>query len=124
MAQVLPDRQTMLMQQRRKANQQVRGPAKGKLVDADRLAAIAAANAVARVRVLPKNPLIRKYLKHEPTKIRFREEGSVEWPLDNFTIRRLRDGDVTIETDDTEVTNQATDGRSTTHHRPTAKAET
>jgi hypothetical protein len=49
------------------------------------------------VRVLPKNDLIRKYIKHQPTGLRFLKEGSVEWPLDQFTRNRLRDGDVIIE---------------------------
>jgi hypothetical protein len=104
MAQILPDRYTLKLQQQRKADQQVRKQTLyGKKADPERLALIAAANAVARVRVLPKNELIRKYLKHEPTKIAFRPEGSIEWPLDNFTMRRLRDGDVTIETQDVEM---------------------
>lgn len=49
------------------------------------------------VRVLPKNDLIRKYIKHQPSKIGWLSEGSVEWPLDSFTRNRLRDGDITIE---------------------------
>ena len=49
------------------------------------------------VRVLPKNDMIRKYLKHQPSKVGFLKEGSVEWPLDQFTRNRLRDGDITIE---------------------------
>jgi hypothetical protein len=104
MAQILPDRYTLKLQQQRKADQQVRkATVYGKKADPERLALIAAANAVARVRVLPKNGLIRKYLKHEPTRIAFREEGSIEWPLDNFTMRRLRDGDITIEQQDVEM---------------------
>jgi hypothetical protein len=49
------------------------------------------------VRVVPKNDAIRKYIKHLPSGIAFPESGAAEWPLDNFTRRRLRDGDVTIE---------------------------
>jgi len=49
------------------------------------------------VRVLPANDMIRKYLKHQPSRIGWLKEGSVEWPLDTFTRNRLRDGDITIE---------------------------
>lgn len=49
------------------------------------------------VRVVPKNDLIRKYLKHGVTKVGFLAEGSAEWPNDSFTKRRVKDGDVTIE---------------------------
>lgn len=49
-----------------------------------------------RVRVLPRDDAMRKLLKH-PASGGFRPEGSIEWPLDQFTKRRLRDGDVTIE---------------------------
>jgi hypothetical protein len=49
------------------------------------------------VRVLPKNELIRKYIKHARTRVGFPAEGSAEWPNDTFTKRRIMDGDVTIE---------------------------
>jgi hypothetical protein len=49
------------------------------------------------VRVLPTSDLIRKYVKHQPSKIGWLKEGSVEWPWDTFTRNRLRDGDITIE---------------------------
>lgn len=57
----------------------------------------AAIPAVERVRVVPANDLIRKHIAHHPTGIKFPESGSVEWPLDNFTKRRIADGDITIE---------------------------
>ena len=50
----------------------------------------------AGLRVTPKNDDIRKYIKH-PKAGGFRSEGSVEWPNDAFTQRRIRDGDVTVE---------------------------
>jgi hypothetical protein len=53
--------------------------------------------ATPRVRVLPRDETIRKYIKHWPTRIAFPESGSVEWPNDRFTQRRIRDGDVTVE---------------------------
>jgi hypothetical protein len=47
------------------------------------------------IRVLPRDDKVRKYIKHVPTGIGFRETGSVEWPNDRFTQKRLRDGTVT-----------------------------
>jgi len=120
----LPDLQTMRAAQR-KVNSQIRRAALyGKKADPERLAQIAAANMAPRVRVLPRDTLIRKYLKHEPTKIGFRDEGSVEWPLDKYTLRRLRDGDVTIEQQEEEAPAHQTRGGA--HHAGThtrAKAE-
>ena len=49
-----------------------------------------------KVRVTPVSDEMRKILKH-PRKGGFRSSGSVEWPLDSFTKRRIRDGDVTVE---------------------------
>jgi hypothetical protein len=50
-----------------------------------------------RVRVLPRDDGIRKNIVHWPTGIAFPATGSVEWPNDRFTQRRIRDGDVTVE---------------------------
>lgn len=49
------------------------------------------------VRVTPKNDAVRRYLKHGITKVGFLAEGSAEWPFDQFTKRRIKDGDVTVE---------------------------
>ena len=49
-----------------------------------------------RVRVLPANEDFRQVIKH-PSGIRFPEEGSVEWPMDKFTRKRIAEGDVTVE---------------------------
>lgn len=49
------------------------------------------------VRVVPANDMLRKYLKHGLTKVGFLAEGSAEWPNDQFTRNRIREGDVTIE---------------------------
>lgn len=51
------------------------------------------------VKVLPKNDEMRKLLKHPSGNIAFRESGSIDWPDDSFTARRVADGDVTIEED-------------------------
>jgi hypothetical protein len=51
----------------------------------------------ARVRVLPRDESIRKNIVHWPTRIAFPATGSVEWPNDRFTQRRIADGDVMVE---------------------------
>lgn len=48
------------------------------------------------MKVLPKNDSVRNLLKH-PTGRAFPENGSVDWPDDAFTARRIADGDVTVE---------------------------
>ena len=45
------------------------------------------------IRVEPANDDMRRLLKH-PKAGHFRSEGSMEWPDDTFTHRRLRDGDI------------------------------
>jgi hypothetical protein len=47
------------------------------------------------VRVVPANDDMRRLLKH-PKAGNFRSEGSLEWPNDSFTQRRLRDGSVKL----------------------------
>jgi hypothetical protein len=49
------------------------------------------------VRVVPRTPEIRKYLKHPATRVGFLTEGSSEWPNDQFTRRRLMEGVISIE---------------------------
>lgn len=49
-----------------------------------------------KVRVSPANEDHRGLLTH-PNAGAFRSSGSIEWPLDSFTKRRIRDGDVTVE---------------------------
>jgi hypothetical protein len=49
-----------------------------------------------KVRVSPTKPEFRNLIKH-PNGGGFRSSGSVEWPLDSFTKRRIRDGDVVVE---------------------------
>lgn len=48
------------------------------------------------IRVLPKNDDVRKYIKHMPSGLAFRSEGSIEWPNDKFTQRRIADGTVIV----------------------------
>lgn len=49
-----------------------------------------------KVRVTPTRESLRAILKH-PNAGAFRSSGSLEWPYDSFTRRRIRDGDVTVE---------------------------
>ena len=51
-----------------------------------------------RLRVEPKNDLMRQILRH-PTGGIFRETGAAEWPDDTFTQRRLADGDIRLASD-------------------------
>jgi hypothetical protein len=63
----------------------------------ERLAKVRSQQAVPRVRVTPRDEKIRRNIKHPAGGIGFRAKGSVEWPYDQFTKRRVRDGDITIE---------------------------
>ena len=42
--------------------------------------------------------LLRAILKH-PNRVRFPKEGAAAWPLDQFTQRRLKDGDIRLASD-------------------------
>ena len=48
-----------------------------------------------RVRVEPASEALRHVLRH-PNGMAFRPQGSVEWPWDRFTQRRLRDGSIKV----------------------------
>jgi hypothetical protein len=61
----------------------------------EKLKRVRDARPVKRVRVHPRDDVIRRDIKHGSK--RFPAEGSVEWPLDQFTKRRLRDGTVRLE---------------------------
>jgi hypothetical protein len=62
--------------------------------DQARHRAIAKTMAIPRARVEPTSERLR-ILKH-PSGARFYATGSSEWPLDSFTHRRIRDGDIRI----------------------------
>ena len=47
------------------------------------------------MKVWLKDDAMRKLIKH-PVVGAFHEEGPMDWPDDQFTTRRLRDGDVTL----------------------------
>jgi hypothetical protein len=64
----------------------------------ERLKRIREQNTPKRVRVLPRDDVIRRDIVHPVNRIAFPPQGgSVEWPLDQFTKRRIREGDVTVE---------------------------
>jgi hypothetical protein len=64
----------------------------------ERMKRIAEQNKPRRVRVVPRDDVIRRDIVHPVNNISFPPQGgSVEWPLDAFTQRRIRDGDVTVE---------------------------
>jgi hypothetical protein len=74
-------------------SQKVQGrgePARSKRQEA--LARVAP-SAPQRIRVEPGNDDMRAFLRH-PTAGGFRSAGSADWPLDQFTMRRLKDGSV------------------------------
>lgn len=77
-----------------KASQQVNRPS-GPKAHPKHIAALAAAAKRMRVRVEPTNEDNRHILTH-PNGMAFRKTGSVEWPMDRFTQRRLRDGSIKI----------------------------
>ena len=52
---------------------------------------------VERVRVTPANDDLRRTLKHPKGSVKFPEKGSVEWPLDQFTRRRIKEGSLKRE---------------------------
>ena len=60
-----------------------------------RIARVRDAVKVPGVRVEPADDNMRRLLKH-PVAGGFRSEGSVEWPNDGFTKKRLRDGSVKL----------------------------
>jgi hypothetical protein len=77
----------------------------------ERLQAIKDANKIPAVRVVPVDEAKRAVLVHLPTGRRFRPEGSMEWPMDRFTSRRLADGDIKIVVEEREE--KPTRGRGT-----------
>lgn len=63
----------------------------------ERLARIRETKREERVRVHPRDDVIRRDIRHGVSRQAFPKQGTVEWPLDNFTKRRLRDGTVRLE---------------------------
>ena len=62
------------------------------------------------IMVEPADDNMRKLLKH-PRGIKFRSEGPIEWPDDQFTHRRIRDGSV-------KVVEQKNEQHEPAHRRP------
>jgi hypothetical protein len=69
---------------------------KRKKIQMERMARVNKARAIGRVRVSPRDDEVRAWIKH-PRVGAFRSVGSIEWPNDTFTQRRIRDGTVTLE---------------------------
>jgi hypothetical protein len=74
-----------------------------------RLAQLRAAK-VPGIRVFPRDEKVRAGIRH-PNGVGFRSTGSVEWPNDKFTRKRIADGTVTVE-------DQASSGANKPSHRP------
>jgi hypothetical protein len=71
-------------------------PSIRKKIQMARMAKISKAKKRLRVRVSPRDDEVRASLKH-PRAGAFRSTGSLEWPDDTFTRRRIRDGTVKLE---------------------------
>lgn len=74
------------------------------------------------IRAVPTNrpPMVKVYalkghvqrnITHRPTGYKFTADGSAMWPMDQFTKRRLRDGDISLERPDTPAQEQAGRGQ-------------
>jgi hypothetical protein len=101
----------MNIQQR--VNQQVNRPA-GRKVHPDRLRAVAEARKIPRVRVEPTSEEFRRAIRH-PNGMSFRPQGSVEWPNDRFTQRRIAEGSIRIV--------EAAEGRQERQGRPATSGD-
>jgi len=67
----------------------------------DRMKAIRDASAIPMVKVVPTKPEYIGPLRHALTGIGWKEGGeAVEWPLDQFTRRRIKDGSIKIQEDE------------------------
>lgn len=71
-------------------------PSVRKKIQLERMAKVAKGRVIGRVRVVPRDDEVRAAIKH-PRVGKFRSTGSMEWPDDTFTRRRVRDGTVTLE---------------------------
>jgi hypothetical protein len=49
------------------------------------------------VKVVPASDSMRRMLKHPDAATQFGKTGGVEWPMDQFTQRRLREGAIQLE---------------------------
>jgi hypothetical protein len=61
-----------------------------------RMELMAAAEKPQVVHVVPASADIRRVLFH-PRAGYFPADGGMDWPMDDFTFRRIQDGDVTVE---------------------------
>lgn len=94
-------------QRRARFNKFVEGKSKRFRRRAERMFRARSEYDIPKVRVVPRNQEMREIMVHPTGNIAFRETGSVEWPLDPFTERRLRDGDVMLEGQEAQAQRQA-----------------
>jgi len=82
-----------------------------KAVSPERLELMMAVNRIPPLRVAPApgKEYLRGSFKH-PNGVRLRREGSVEWPNDRFTQRRIADGDI-VEVKNEEAAKPAASAR-------------
>jgi hypothetical protein len=40
---------------------------------------------------------VRKFIFHPLTRAKFDADGIAEWPMDQFTVSRIRDGDISLK---------------------------
>ena len=50
---------------------------------------------------------VKRDIKYPVGNIGFDENGEAEWPMDQFTQRRIRDGDISLEAPTSKVGSQA-----------------
>jgi hypothetical protein len=81
--------------QQHRADRQVAQELRRKKARPEHIQAIAEARKIPRVRVEPTSDVFRRLIKH-PSAMAFRKQGSVEWPNDRFTQRRIADGSIRI----------------------------
>jgi len=75
---------------------------------------------IPRVRVTAASPELAQVLRH-PSARKFPDDGgSVEWPLDAFTKRRLADGSIKAESEEDAAKRQRGEHRSRRHETPAA----
>jgi len=82
---------------------------------------IRAAKPIGGIRVTPTDDKYRKILKH-PNGMGFRSEGSVEWPNDRFTKRRIAEGVIKAEKKPDEKTTSDEHHRRSRRHTETGEA--
>jgi len=50
----------------------------------------------AAMKVFALKPNVKKFIFHPLGRIRFNDAGEADWPMDPFTYRRIKDGDISL----------------------------